>query len=205
MTEVASRKPDVASLVGGEDQFPLTPKTRHSARWIALSIAVVVAAIGILLATRPPAAIEEANSPLIGKMAPPITATTFSGKPFSLSALRGKFVVLNFFASWCPPCMQEEPHLVEFAYQHEKEGNAVVVGVAFDDPTSEAAAFYRSTGALWQGISDPGGKIAFLYGVRGPPETFIITPGGRVFAHIDGPVTASYLNSLLTQAKAEGA
>ena len=73
---------------------------------------------------------------------------------------RGRWVVVNFFASWCPPCQQEQPELVAFAYQHRGPGDAALVGVVFDDAPRRRAAFMRSTGATWPAVVDPGGQIA---------------------------------------------
>ena len=104
-----------------------------------------------------------------------------------LAAYRGRWVCVNFFASWCPPCQQEEPDLVTFAFQHRAPGDAALVGVVYDDTTGNARAFEQSAGATWPTVVDPGGQIALRYGVRGPPETFLISPAGKVVAHLDGP------------------
>jgi len=168
-------------------------------------VLVVVAALVALLATRPPATETEVFTPLLGKTAPGITATTVSGQRFDLGSYRGRFVVVNFFASWCPPCQQEQPELVTFAYQHRHPGDAALVGVVYDDATSSARAFDTDAGATWPALVDPGGQIALHYGVRAPPETFLISPSGTVVAHIDGAVTASYLDKQLAAAGAAGA
>ncbi|HEY7946195.1 MAG TPA: TlpA disulfide reductase family protein [Acidimicrobiales bacterium] len=177
---------------------------RHTARWIAGVVLVVVAALVALLATRPPATATEVYTPLLGQSAPGIAATTVSGQRFVLGAYRGRFVVLNFFASWCPPCQQEQPELVAFAYGHRGAGDVALVGVVYDDATSSARAFDADGGATWPAVVDPGGQIALQYGVRAPPETFLISPAGRVVAHIDGAVTASYLDAQLAAARAAG-
>jgi cytochrome c biogenesis protein CcmG/thiol:disulfide interchange protein DsbE len=113
-------------------------------------------------------------------------------------------VVVNFSASWCPPCQQEEPALVAFAYHHRSPGDAVLVGVVYDDATSSARAFATSSGATWPSVVDPGGQIALRYGVRGPPETFVISPAGTVVAHLDGAVTTADLDQQITAARATG-
>ncbi|MHB1889972.1 MAG: TlpA family protein disulfide reductase [Acidimicrobiales bacterium] len=172
---------------------------RSPVRWIAVGVLVVIAGIVAVLATRPQATATEVITPLVGKKAPPIDATTVTGAPFRLSAYRGRFVVLNFFATWCPPCRTEEPHLVSFAYQHRSPAGPALVGVVFADTASNARAFFASTGATWPAVADPSGRIALAYGVRGPPETFVIAPDGLVVAHIDGPVTARYLDAVLAR------
>ena len=177
---------------------------RHTARWIAGSVLLVLAALVALLATRPPATATEVYTPLLGKPAPAITGTTITGGGFRLAAYRGRWVVLNFFASWCPPCQQEEPNLVTFAYQNRGIGDAALIGVVYDDTTANALSFEKSAGATWPTVVDPGGQIALRYGLRGPPETFLISPAGKVEAHIDGPLTVAYLDQQLAAARTAG-
>ncbi len=177
---------------------------RHTARWIAGVALVAIAALVALLATRPPATATEVATPLLGKPAPGIAGTTLSGGRFGLSDYRGRWTVVNFSASWCPPCQQEEPELVAFAYHHRAPGDAVLVGVVYDDTASNALAFGASSGATWPSVVDPGGQIALRYGVRGPPETFVISPTGTVVAHLDGAVTAADLDQQITAARAAG-
>ena len=75
----------------------------------------------------------------------------------------------------------------------------------FDDSASSARSFMRSTGATWPAVVDGGGQIALDYGVRGPPETFIVSPGGTVVAHFDGPMTNASLDYWLARAQGGGA
>jgi cytochrome c biogenesis protein CcmG/thiol:disulfide interchange protein DsbE len=180
------------------------PPGRHTARWIAGIALVVLAALLVLLATRPPAAATEVYTPLLGKPAPALSGTTLSGSRFQLTADRGRWVVVNFFASWCPPCQEEEPDLVAFAFQHRAPGDPVLIGVVYDDTTAAARGFEKSAGATWPTVVDPGGQIALRYGVRGPPETFLISPAGIVVAHLDSSVTAADLDQQIVAARAAG-
>ncbi len=191
----------------GESLEPAV-RRRHTARWIAASVLIVTAALVAVLATRPQAA-DEASSALVGQPAPGIGAaplgavTTVEGKTMLLSSLKGHWVVVNFFASWCPPCQDEEPELVSFAYDHRGAGQPVVLGIVYDDSAGNARSFLRSTGATWTAVVDPGGlKIA--YGVTGPPETFVVAPNGVVQAHYIGPITESWLNQVIASGTAAG-
>lgn len=176
-------------------------RRRHTARWAGLCGLVVVGAIVAVLATRPSAGVSEVDTPLLGKAAPDVSGTTLDGGRFDLSSLRGRWVVLNFFASWCPPCQQEEPEMVAFAFHHRQPGSAALVSVVYDDSSSSARSFMASNGATWPAVLDPNGQIAVDYGVRGPPETFLISPAGTVMVHLDGPVTEAQLDKWLAAAQ----
>jgi len=178
-------------------------RRRHTARWVAAVVSVLGAGLVIVLATRPPATATEVDSPIVGQRAPALSGTTLEGQPFSLASLSGRWVYVNFFASWCPPCQQEQAELVAFAYHHRGPDDVALVGVAFDDAASSAHAFLVQSGAGWPALADPGGSIALAYGVRGPPETFLISPSDVVVAHFDGPVTAAFLDHWLQRAQQE--
>jgi cytochrome c biogenesis protein CcmG, thiol:disulfide interchange protein DsbE len=180
-------------------------RSRHPLRWTALATAVAAAGLVAVLASRPAAQDTLAASPLVGKPAPEITGTAFNGSPYRLSAQRGRFVLVNFFAGWCVPCRSEEPELVQLAFEHRAAGNLSIVAVAFDEPGSDAASFLRSSGAVWPGLPDASGQIALDYGVRGPPESFLVAPDGRVVAKVEGGVTAAGVDALVSRARAEDA
>jgi cytochrome c biogenesis protein CcmG/thiol:disulfide interchange protein DsbE len=173
---------------------------RHTARWVAGVALVVVVAVVAVVATRPAYQATTAVSPVVGHQAPPITGVTLTGKPFSLASYRGRWVVLNFFASWCIPCQEEEPNLVAFDYQqqHRSDG-AALVGVVFEDTAGAARDFQRAEGATWPTLADTNTQIALDYGVTSPPETFLITPTGLVADHIVGAVTEPYLDRQLAR------
>lgn len=180
-----------------------TPARRggHRARWVAGIALVVVVAVVAVLATRPSYQVSEAASPLVGHQAPAITGTTVTGQPFDLAAYRGRWVVLNFFASWCVPCQQEEPNLVAFAFDHRHPGQAALVSVVFEDTPSAARQYQAQQGATWPTLADPKTSIALAYGVTTPPETYLISPTGVVAAHIFGAIPSEqYLDQQLARA-----
>lgn len=179
----------------------------HPARWLAGTVLLVLVVVGIVLATRTPQEATEVQSPLLGQAAPAFTgASLTSGAPVSLRSLRGHYVVLNFFASWCIPCRQEAPDLSRFYFQQtHTRGGADMVSVVFHDTTSTAKGFLRQNGDLWPAISDPGGAIAEHYGVTAPPTTFVIDPAGRVAAVLEGPATQKNLDTSLHGARQSAA
>ena len=106
-------------------------------------------------------------------------------------------MLLNFFASWCPPCRTESPELVKFAFSHPAGQRVAVLGVVYGDTAANAAAFEQQVGATWPSIVDPSEQIAINYGVDDPPQSFLIAPDGRVVDRILGGVTVVGLDRLV--------
>ena len=162
----------------------------------ALVVGVVAATLVAVLATRPPATVAEADSPLLGQPAPTVHGPAIGGGTVDLAAMRGGFVLVNFFAGWCTPCFTESPQL------HSLSKRAHVVGVVFQDSTGSARGFLHRTGATWPAVADPSGDIALQYGVRAPPESYLVSPDGTVVAKVLGPVTSAqlgYLDSVMAR------
>jgi cytochrome c biogenesis protein CcmG, thiol:disulfide interchange protein DsbE len=170
---------------------------RRPALLIAAVTGLVIAALIAVLATRKPALTKVADSPLINHVAPDITASSLDGQTVHLTDMRGRFVVLNFFASWCIPCRQEHPELLKFSQEHAQADDARILQVVFDDEASAARTFAAKNTVNWPVLTDPDGTVALDFGVRGPPESFIIGPDGTVLYKIVGQVDAAGLDGLL--------
>jgi peroxiredoxin len=180
-------------------------KRRHTARWAAGVVLLGLAVVGVVLATRTPQEATEVQSPLVGHMAPLFSGANIqnpTGAKVSLRSLRGRYVFVNFFASWCGPCQQEEPDFITFDYQRAPKDRATLVSVVFHDEVSSAESFLRTQGARWAAVNDPGGTIAGSYGVTDPPTTFLIDPSGRITVPPEtGPATEAELQKMVEQAQ----
>ena len=182
-------------------EAPEGGRPRHTARWAAGAVGVVVVGLVVLLATRPQASDVVAPSPIVGQPAPEIEGPGLDGQPVRLSALRGRFVVVNFFATWCIPCVEEHPELVSFSNRHDPE-EVVVLAVVYDDQPDQVARFFDERGGSWPVVDDSGAKVDF--GVRGVPESFLVAPDGTVLTRLVGGVTADGLDRLLRSAGGGG-
>jgi cytochrome c biogenesis protein CcmG, thiol:disulfide interchange protein DsbE len=132
----------------------------------------------------------------IGDEAPDFSLVSTDGETVRLSDLRGRPVILNFWASWCVPCIEEFPLLREAAEQHADDDLAIV-GVIFDDGPETAAAFMEEHGGTWPALMDPGMGVAAEYGVFGPPETYFIGRDGRIEARQIGQFSERSLDEKL--------
>jgi cytochrome c biogenesis protein CcmG/thiol:disulfide interchange protein DsbE len=177
-------------------------KKRRVAPWIAAGVAIVLALVVYVAATAKPAEQRIADSPLIGKPAPTVTGDVVMGTNTPLSSLRGKYVVVNFFATWCVPCRREHPELVQFAQRHAAAGDAAVMQVVYGDRAASVKAFITKNGGDWPVFDDPKGAIALDWGVRGLPESYLVAPDGVVVAKIIGGASLEGLERLLRDVKA---
>ena len=118
--------------------------------------------------------------------------------------MHGRWVVVNFFASWCDASRQEEPQLEQFLYSRPGGQRTDILGVLYGDTESDGSAFQSSEGATWPAVVDPGGLIASEYGVGTLPRSFLVDPAGRIVASIEGAVSSPQLNRWIAQETARG-
>jgi cytochrome c biogenesis protein CcmG, thiol:disulfide interchange protein DsbE len=176
---------------------------RHVAPIIAVVVAVVVGLLIVVAAMAKGGVKETAETPLLGRPAPIVQARTIDGQPYDLSARRGSWVVLNFFSTWCRPCVEEHPELVRFAQaQAARPDGAELVSVIFNDDVDEVRTFFERNGGDWPKLTDPDGSIQVAFGVAKSPETWIVDPDGVVRARIISEVTSDELGALIDQLRA---
>jgi len=166
---------------------------------VTASLGVVLLLFIVVLATRDPASDRQVDSPLLGRPAPRIEGTTITGRPFDSGTYDGRWVVVNFFATWCGPCVAEHPELIAFQRAHAQAGDANVISVVFSDDEASVKRFFDRRGGEWPVVLGEGPVVA-EWGVAGVPESYLVDPGGVVRAKLVGGVTADGLDRLLDEA-----
>jgi peroxiredoxin len=165
-------------------------------------LALVALALFLALESEPPVA----ESPRPSEDVPDFTFT-HQGREQRLSELRGRVVVVNFWATWCPPCVAEMPSLERLHKQLSPRG-LVVLGISVDSDATAYEKFLRDLNITFINHRDPDRHISSLYGTFMYPETYIIDAQGRLVRKVigalewDDPQVVSQLTSLLEQAGA---
>lgn len=186
---------------------PSPPRRRRKLWWwLGLAMAVVAIAVGAVFGSRLGKDPSLVDSPLIGKAAPAARLPALDGDgTVSLHQLRGKVLVVDFWASWCEVCRKEQPTLVAAANAYGPSG-VVFLGIDYQDSHSPARSFLDQLGrgnpAYYRYVTDPGSQAAVDFGVFGVPETFIIDRRGVIVAKITGRASPELLSRTLDDALA---
>lgn len=133
------------------------------------------------------------------RAAPALPAQVLQGRPLTLAALRGKPALIEFFASWCDPCVSEAPALAQT--EHAVRGRANVVAVDWSDSPRYAMAFIRRFHWPFPVLADPHGSSGYAYGIHGLPSGFVLDPDGRIVRNFIGPQPAHKLVAAIDQAE----
>ncbi|THE14232.1 TlpA family protein disulfide reductase [Bacillus timonensis] len=138
-----------------------------------------------------------------GQLAPDFTLKTINGEEMKLSAFRGKKVILNYWASWCPPCKAEMPHMQEF-YEENKESNVVLLSVNLttaEKKGSDVAKFVEDYELTFPVMLDEKGDIGQTYQAYAIPTSYLIDTKGVVRKKIVGPMDKEMMNGLINSVK----
>jgi cytochrome c biogenesis protein CcmG/thiol:disulfide interchange protein DsbE len=161
-----------------------------------LAVAIPLLAILVLNLGRDP---HSVRSPLIGRPAPAFSLVPVGGgAPISLESLRGRPVVLNFWATWCVPCFEEHAALTAAARTFRE---AQFLGVVYEDEELKTQAFLAQRGSSYPSLMDADGRTAIAFGVFGVPETFFIDGSGRIVEKYVGPLDRRTIAELMARAK----
>jgi cytochrome c biogenesis protein CcmG/thiol:disulfide interchange protein DsbE len=174
-------------------------------RWLRLSIVLGIAALVVVLALSFRRDPRDIRTGTVNKPAAAFTVERLDGTgPLSLSDYAGKVVVLNFFASWCPPCKEENPALLR-VWERYRTSDVVFIGIVYGDSTEKARSYVSTNGVTWPTVQDADGRVAFAYGVYGPPETYFIGTDGIIAGRHIGPISEAALVRAIDLLRAQAA
>ncbi len=135
---------------------------------------------------------------MVNRPAPDFTLTTFTGDTISLAGLKGKPIVINFWASWCPPCRIEAP-LLERTWRAYKDRGVIFIGVDIQDKEEDALNYIREFDITYPNAPDPTGEVSIDYGVSGLPVTFFISRKGEIVRRWVGAIEKEVLISAIEE------
>lgn len=172
---------------------PLWRRSRRYVAAIALAALLGVACGAADQAAAPPVEVPVETGPVLPSVALPVLGEDGS---FDLGALRGRPAVINFWAAWCPFCIDEMP---DFEAVHQRLGDRVAfVGVDLEDDLALASDLAAETGVTYPLVVDADGALFRAVGGRGMPTTLLLDAEGRIVVHHTGPLTAEQLEELIT-------
>ena len=166
---------------------------RAMPRAVRLIVVIAIAALVVVLVLAFRRDPHDIRTGTIGKPAAAFTLQRLDGSgALRLDDARGKVTIINFFASWCIPCKQENPALVR-VYERYRASDVVFIGVLYQDSRDNGLKYVKDNGVTWPTASDDDGRVAFAYGVFGIPETFFIDVDGIIQGRHIGPIDEATL------------
>lgn len=171
MTELQEATPELARDVPSRSR----PLWGRILAWTGLFLLLALVFFGLLR--------TQSGQKAVGQKAPEFTLTDFDGNTYSTANLKGKVVVLNFWASWCKPCEQEADELEQAWQIYRPRGDVVFLGVAWTDTDKKSLEYLRKFNITYPNGPDLGTRIAQSYRITGVPETYVIDQNG-VLAYV---------------------
>lgn len=175
-----------------------SPKPTRKNGGVVIVLAVVLALLGLLAW----GLIQSQKGPVDTGEAPDFTITGFDGRTVTLSELRGQVVIINFWASWCPPCREEAAYLEQTWRKYEDRG-VVFIGVDYVDTKKAALAYIDEFDITYINGPDLGTRIAQAYNIKGVPETFYVDKRGILRGMHIGPLKSPELDEKIDELLAE--
>lgn len=174
------------------------PRTWRQTMTYVVAFSFVLTLLGLLAW----GLIKTQNGPVQSGLAPDFTITSFGDETLTLSDLRGQVVIINFWASWCPPCREEAQYL-EQTWRKYKDQGVIFIGVDYLDTESEAKAYIEEFDITYFNGPDLGTRIAQAYNIQGVPETFYVTKNGELSGLKIGPLQPPELDQIINELQTE--
>jgi cytochrome c biogenesis protein CcmG, thiol:disulfide interchange protein DsbE len=177
--------------------------------WNILMLAVLLGGLGLIWASRagslpaasaptPPVLADQAPAPEVGRMAPDFTLVTADGTQVTLSELRGQVVLINVWATWCPPCRAEMPAIQAAYERYAPEGFTVLAVNVGEDPAT-VSAYMRDVGLSFAAPLDRDGAVSLNYRVTAMPSSFFVDRRGVIRSIYRGPMSHGVISGSLEQ------
>lgn len=167
------------------------------ARTVAAIVGVVVVAMIALLARGGVGDQPDRANSLLGQRVPAMIGESVDGGDYDIDDLRGEWVLVNFFGTWCPPCVAEHPELVELEEWGEENTRLSLVSVAFNDNPEDVQRFFDDFGGSWPVLDDANLSVEFE--ISNVPESFLIAPSGLVVQHFVGGIVATDVQATILE------
>ena len=188
----------MAEQLTPENEASANPVVRSKRTGLIVTFAVLLALLGLLAW-----GLKKVQAgPVSSGMAPDFSLTSFDGRILKLSELRGQVVIINFWASWCPPCREEAAYLEQTWRKYEGKG-VVFIGVDWVDTEKEALAYMDEFDLTYFNGPDIGTRIAQAYNIQGVPETFYVSKNGELRGVHIGPLKSPELDDKIDELLAE--
>ncbi len=158
---------------------------RAAVAFLALGLVLVAVVVGMPGRPSSPEVGVAASAPKPGDPVPEFSLPGLDGKPVTIP--KGKVVLINFWATWCPPCRMETPSMVDL-YRKLRERGLEILAVSVDKSDADVEKFVREYGIPYPVLRDPDARIAHAFGVFKYPETFIVDRRGIVRHHVIGAI-----------------
>lgn len=177
---------------------------RNATRWIALGVGTLVVALGVVLALRVGADSEPTGGRLRGKPVPAFELPTLDGGTVSSAGLMGRTYVVNFWNTWCIPCEQEYPALVELYERYRDEPDFAFVAIVRSDTEGAVRRYVDDREIPWTVALDPKKRASLDFGTTGQPETYVVAPDGLVVGVHLGAASIETLEQMVAAARGAG-